>query len=115
VHDPAGSPGSVGVSQYTSGHIRLQVEAARPALLVVAESWYPGWEARLDGQPTTLFRANYLSQGVLVPGGTHTVELDYHPVSFVYGAIASLFGLLGTVALGVWAYKGHRTRLVQDG
>ncbi|HEY0071915.1 MAG TPA: hypothetical protein VGE04_18290 [Chloroflexia bacterium] len=109
-HDPVGSPGSVAVSQYTSGHIRLEVNAARPSLLVVAESWYPGWEARLDGEGTALFRANYLSQGVIVPGGTHTVELDYHPASFVYGVIFSVLGLLGTAALGIWAYRGRRDK-----
>jgi hypothetical protein len=107
-HDPSDSPGNVAVSQYTSGHIRLEVTAARPSLLVVAESWYPGWEARLDGEGTALFRANYLSQGVIVPEGTHTVELDYHPASFMYGVIVSVLGLLGTTALGLWAYRGGK-------
>ncbi|MDQ3706717.1 MAG: hypothetical protein M3437_16150 [Chloroflexota bacterium] len=107
-HDPAGSPGNVVVSQYTSGHIRLRATATRPALLVVAESWYPGWEARLDGQATPLFRANYLSQGVLVPEGVHTIELDYRPASFVYGVLASILGVLGTAGLGMWAYRGRQ-------
>jgi hypothetical protein len=109
-HEQADSPGSVAVSQYTSGHIRLEVTATRPSLLVVAESWYPGWEARLDGEDTGLFRANYLSQGVIVPEGTHTVELDYHPASFVYGVIVSVLGLLGTAALSLWAYRGGRAK-----
>jgi hypothetical protein len=108
-HEPqAGSPGGTTVREYTPGHIVVDVDAARPALLVVAESYYPGWKATLDGRPVDVFRANYLSQGVVVPQGTHTVELDYEPDSFRYGAIVSVLSLLGIAAM--WAHMGYRRR-----
>ncbi|MEO8288880.1 MAG: YfhO family protein [Chloroflexota bacterium] len=105
------SPGAVAVSDYTPGHVRLEVDAARPSLLVVAESYYPGWHATMDGQPTVTLRANYLSQGVVVPQGKHTIELKYEPDSFKYGTIVSLFGLLGLCGLGVWArFRRNRAK-----
>lgn len=114
-HDPASSPGNVEVLEYTSDHIRLRTTATRSSLLVVAESWYPGWQAQLDGQSTSLFRANYLSQGVVVPEGTHIVGLDYHPASFQYGVAASVLGLIGVFGLIVWAWRGHRfTRPIEE-
>ncbi|HEX9989872.1 MAG TPA: hypothetical protein VGE45_15530 [Chloroflexia bacterium] len=98
-----GPAGDVVVQEYTPGVVRLEVKVARPALLVVAESWYPGWRGSVDGQQVEVLRANYLSQGVVVPAGTHTVELRYAPGAFTYGAIISVLGLLGIIALSVWA------------
>ncbi len=108
-HDPAGtSPGNVAVQVYTPGSIRLQTTATRPALLVVAESLAPGWRAMLDGQPVPIWRANYLSQGVVVPAGTHTVELHYMPDSFVIGATVSGLALLAWLALALAARRKRR-------
>lgn len=105
-HDPAGSsPGSTTVRQYTPGHVLLDVNATRPGLLIVAESYYPGWRATLDGQPIEILRANYLSQGVVAPQGRHTVELKYEPDSFRNGALLSGLGLLGLLGLGLWAWR----------
>jgi hypothetical protein len=104
-HDPAGtSPGETEVLEYTPGHIKMRADATRPALLVVSESLYPGWRATLDGNPVAVLRANYLSQGVVVPAGSHVVELNYEPGAFKYGALISAFGLVTLVGLGVWAW-----------
>jgi uncharacterized membrane protein YfhO len=102
------SPGSANVIDYTPGHISIQTDAQRPALLVVAEGYYPGWHATLDGQPVEILRANYISQGVVVPAGKHTVELKYEPDSFRNGAILSLLGLLGLGGLIIWWWRGAR-------
>ena len=99
------SPGSVAVSEYSPGHIRLDVDAQRPSLLVVSESYYPGWRATLDNQPVEILRANYLSQGIVVPAGKHTIEMKYEPNSFRNGVIISLVGLMGLLALIVWARR----------
>jgi hypothetical protein len=99
----SGQPGSVTVTEYMPGHIALDVDAARPSLLVVAESYYPGWRATIDGQPAAILRANYLSQGLVTPQGEHTVEFSYEPGNFRYGALISLAGLASLLALGAWA------------
>ncbi|HUP27640.1 MAG TPA: hypothetical protein VM409_04330 [Chloroflexia bacterium] len=99
------SPGGVSVGQYSPGSIRLQVDAARPALLVVAESWYPGWRALVDHQPVAVLRANYLSQGVVVPAGSHVVELEYSPGSFRYGLLVSLGALVMLALMIMWTRR----------
>jgi hypothetical protein len=105
---PGVSPGNVEVLQYTSGHILLRVRAEHPALLVVSESWYPGWRAGMDGQAVEVLRANYLSQGVVVPQGEHVIQMDYHSDALNLGAILSVAGLAGTLGLGVWARRSRR-------
>jgi hypothetical protein len=110
------SPGNTAVREYTPGHVVVEVDAKRPALLVVAESYYPGWKATLDDAPVDILRANYLSQGVIVPEGTHRIELRYEPDSFRYGAIVSVLILLGIVGLGVLlGYRGRRRARAADG
>jgi hypothetical protein len=108
-HTPgSGQPGSVTVAEYAPGHIVLNADATRPALLVVAESYDPGWRATLDGRSATILRANYLSQGLVVPQGKHTVQLDYQPDSFRYGALISVAGLASLLGLAGWAIMGRK-------
>ncbi|MEA2573694.1 MAG: hypothetical protein QOH93_992 [Chloroflexia bacterium] len=107
-HVAGTSPGNVEVLEYTSGHIRLKVNADRQALLVVSESWYPGWRATLDGQASEIFRTNYLSQGVVVSQGSHVVEMNYQSDALNLGAVLSLLGLVGTAGLVAWAWRSRQ-------
>jgi hypothetical protein len=114
VRAPDGSSaGAVSVSVYTPGHIVLDVDASRTSLLAVAESYYPGWNATLDGRPVPILRTNYLSQGIVVPVGKHVVEMKYEPASFRNGVILSGVGLLGLLGLFVWWRRGVRTHRVK--
>ena len=109
VHDPGGtSPGSVNVTEYTPGHIVLSVDALRSGLAVVAESYYPGWQATIDGHPAQILLTNYISQGIVVPEGKHTIEMKFEPDSFRNGAFLSLAGMVGLAGLVFWWRKGKR-------
>jgi hypothetical protein len=90
--------GNVTPTENVPGDLRFSVErpSGRAGLLVVNESWAAGWQARLDGQPVPLYRVNYLVQGVVVPGGPHTVRLVYDPPEVRWG-----LGLSGG-SLALW-------------
>lgn len=56
----------------------LIVETRGPAgILVVAETWAPGWSARVDGNPAPLIPVNLAFRGVPVPPGPHRVVFRY--------------------------------------
>jgi hypothetical protein len=80
---------------------RLSVETDRPALLVVAENWYPAWKARVSGEEAPVLRANHTLRAVPIPAGRHEVEFRYESGVLQAGLILSLssLALLGIVAL----------------
>jgi Bacterial membrane protein YfhO len=81
--------------------IVLDATLAGPAMLVVADTYFPGWRARVDGTPAPLMRANYAFRAVPLAGGAHSVELTYAPRSFRVGLLLSLLGLTLVAALAM--------------
>lgn len=57
--------------------LRLEVSADRPALLVVADNWYPAWKARVNGETVPVMRAYHTLRAVPVPAGRAQVEMYY--------------------------------------
>ncbi len=72
-------PAVVQVVSYQPEQIELDVGLDAPGALVLADTWYPGWQATVDGEPAALLRADYLFRAVLLPAGQHRVQFDYRP------------------------------------
>ncbi len=89
----------VTVLERDDGVVRLKVEAAAPTTVVIGQAFYPGWQAQLDGNQTTIRPANILFQSVQVPAGTHDLTLRYQPPSFTIGVLLSVLGIAGLLGL----------------
>jgi hypothetical protein len=87
--------------------ISVQVRTLAPAMVVIAQTYYPGWKAYVDGKATTLWRANFAFQAVEVPAGAHVVTLEYKDRAFVVGLVGSLLGLCLT---SVWWWRSGSWR-----
>ncbi|HUF74856.1 MAG TPA: hypothetical protein VMM35_01195 [Longimicrobiales bacterium] len=97
--------GSVEWLERTPNLLRLSVSTERPALLVVADNWFPAWETTVDGEEVPLLRAYHSLRAVPVPAGTHTVEMRYHSEIVGLGlwlSLAMLVGLAGLLAFHLW-------------
>jgi uncharacterized membrane protein YfhO len=66
---------------------RLEIETALPGdgYLVLLDTFYPGWIASVDDQPTPIYQADYLARAIFVPAGKHLVRFEYQPASFRWG------------------------------
>jgi hypothetical protein len=70
-------------------------------VLIVTDAHYPGWEAKLDGEPTEIYLADGNFRGVFVPAGEHDVVFSYEPASFRIGLALSALGLILLLVLAV--------------
>jgi hypothetical protein len=91
------SPGEVQVVSYAPSVLRLRTRLAGDGFLVAAETWYPGWEATIDGQPAHLYPADVAFRGLRVPAGEHAVEMRFVPRILYWSAGVSASALLGAV------------------
>lgn len=58
----------------------IEANAERAGWLIVADAYYPGWTATVDGAPTPIVRADVMFRAVRLAAGTHRVEFRYQPV-----------------------------------
>lgn len=89
---------------------RLSVTSDCPGLLVLSELYYPGWEARVDGRPATLLRANVAFSAVWLPPGEHEVEWRFVPRIFQLGLAVSTMTLALLAILSWRRIRGARRR-----
>ncbi len=94
-------PGQATLLSYAPEQVTVQVRAPGPRLLVLADSFYPGWEASVDGVPAPIWPTNLLFRGVVVPPGEHRVVFRFRPGSWRQGL--GLSGLGGILWLGLLA------------
>lgn len=76
---PSGESGTVADFQDEGDRITMMVKAPQRSLLVLADTWYPGWMAKVDGVTVPIHRTNYLFRGLVVESGEHRVEFEYQP------------------------------------
>ena len=82
--------------------VRQEIFADLPCAgkLIVAETWYPGWKARVDGEPAEVFEDHGALRAVSLKPGAHVIELRFRPWTVSLGAAMTLAGLLAAVAVG---------------
>ena len=78
----------------------MTVDAAAPALLILTDSDYPGWQATLDGEPVAIHQTDVLFRGVFVPEGEHQLVMWFESESWGRGRVISL------ISLGLWLLAG---------
>lgn len=87
---------SVQILSYQPSSVALTVTSTGN-LLFLSDTYYPGWQAFIDGAETKIYRADHAFRAVYVPEGTHTVRFTFFPLSFKIGLIITMISLAITV------------------
>jgi hypothetical protein len=91
----------------------VRVRTQHPGLLVVADTWMPGWRATVDGKPVTVLRGNRCQRVVPLPAaGEHVVTMWYvAPGLAQAGGLALAGGLTWAMLLAaaLVMHSGRRT------
>lgn len=90
--------------------IVLHVENPQPGYLILADQYYPGWKALIDGEPVAILKANAVQRAINMPIGTHTVEFVYEPESLYKGIKIALVGLVICALLLIFGLFSGRIR-----
>jgi hypothetical protein len=96
---PPDSSGKVRIIGYESQRVACEVEAAAKGHLVLLDSYYPGWQAYVDGRRVEIVRANFAFRAVPLDRGRHRVEFRYEPTWFYAGLALSCSVLVAGLLL----------------
>ncbi|MBU0495416.1 MAG: oligosaccharide flippase family protein [Chloroflexi bacterium] len=95
------------IVSYQPNEVIISATVPGPAVLILADSYFPGWRAYVDEQETPIYRADGCLRAVLLSGDApHTVRFKYMPDSFRYGLYMSFIGaVLALLGAGYWAWR----------
>ena len=97
------------IVRYENELVTVATSADNEAILVLADSYYPGWKAFVDGREEVIRRANLFFRAVPLPVGNHTVEFRYEPRSFTFGLVISAATLVAlAVVTASLAFRARR-------
>lgn len=83
-----------------AGLVEADVSAEEASVLLLQDTWYPGWRATVDGVETPLLQTDLGIRALPVEQGEHEVIMEYEPGSFRLGLGLSLLGILLGVLYG---------------
>jgi hypothetical protein len=103
--------GVISLLDRSTQEVVLKVSLQEPAYLVCSETYYPGWQATVDGRAVDILHANYLFRAVHVPQGAHVVRFYFEPFSYRLGCTLSVASCVLILLLTIFLTR--RRRLVR--
>jgi hypothetical protein len=105
----SGAAGDAKLVSESNNRVLIQAQLKKPGMLVLTDSFYPGWKVSVNGTDGQIVRANYFFRGVALPAGNHAVEFKYEPFTFQLGMAISFTTALAVI-ITVVAIAWRRTR-----
>lgn len=96
------------ISRRTANTVSLEARLACRGMLILSDTWYPGWTARVDGRETPIYEADSALRGLVMEPGAHHIEYRYRPASAILGAVMSVAGLLAVLGITLWERRRAR-------
>lgn len=96
--------GSAQIVRYETDRVVVRTKTDGTGILVLSDNYYPDWRARVDGQDSPIYRANYTFRAVVVPQGEHEVIFLYEPASVRIGLAISLMSLVLWLFMVKWQH-----------
>ncbi|MCX6356692.1 MAG: YfhO family protein [Candidatus Aureabacteria bacterium] len=97
------------IERYAPNEVIVHCNIEEPGVLVLSDTYYPGWKVLVDGAPGRILRANYMFRGVPLGKGTHEVRFTYAPASFRWGAAVSGVTVMVIIAFYLAALARRET------
>jgi membrane protein YfhO len=98
--------GGLKIIWYAPNKAVVTAKSSQGALLEMADLYYPGWKAFVDGAEVPIYRVNYCFKGVFLPPGSHVVRFVFEPPTLLPSLWLSAFAFLGII--GFYIYRRER-------
>jgi len=95
------------ISKETPTEIVIKASTNTSALLVLSDSYYPGWTVYLDGKKNKIYPATINRKATIVPQGEHEIIFKFEPKSYILGLIISSASFL--ILVGIYLTKRNKT------
>lgn len=96
--DKYNSFSSVNIEEYHLNNIKISLETSKDCLMVISNTFFPGWQAKVNGLNREIQRVNYCMQGIYIPKGKHNIEFSFVPKIFYISLFFSIITLLCLIA-----------------
>jgi len=112
--DASGAPGAATaeggarIVRYDDERVDVRAHMDRAGMLVLSDTWFPGWKAKVDGSDAPVEQVDYVLRGVRLGPGEHTVSLRYEPASWMAGRIVSALALAGLAIALLLSLRARR-------
>jgi len=101
--DPGGD--EIRMPSHGPATIRIEARMNCRGMVILADTWFPGWYAAVDGRPAPIYQPYLALRGVVVEKGAHTILMRYRPASAILGGVMTLIGILGACFLALHAAR----------
>ena len=78
---PAGQAGKARIVSWRPDRVEIEATSPLGGILVLHDTYYPGWVAEIDGKRAEILRADVLFRGLEVPPGDRRIVFRYAPLS----------------------------------
>jgi hypothetical protein len=96
------------LADHQPDRVLIRARMSCKGMVVLSDTFFPGWEARIDGAPAAIYEVNGAMRGVVVPAGSHAIAMQYRPASVMAGAGLSFIGFAGTIGLAAFGRRFRR-------
>lgn len=95
------------VTDVSPTEVQIECTLLSPGLVVLADSFYPGWQLDVTTGETTesadILQVNRAMRGVILPAGKHRLVYRYVPLTFYLGLGLTAIGVAVSV-VGMWRF-----------
>jgi hypothetical protein len=96
------------IERYSAQSVTVRVSTACAGLLVLPDTYFPGWTATVNGESQTIHPTDGAFRGVVVPEGTSEVVFRYEPRVFPIGIALAVAGLTGFAVIALVRWRSRR-------
>jgi hypothetical protein len=91
---PLTNTGTAQIEYYGGDEIGIKASLKNTGILVISDTYYPGWKAQVNGQEKEIIPINHFVRGIQLEKGSHSITLFYRPLSYRIGVLVSICTLI---------------------